>query len=49
MRLTIVKDDNLVIVDKRAIRFDLAPYDLPEKFHALQWYGWKVEKLKAYQ
>ena len=39
MRLTIVKDDNLVIIDKRPIRFDLSDYGLPENFHALQWYG----------
>ena len=38
MRLTIVKDDNLVMIDQRPIRFDLSPYDLPENFHALQWY-----------
>ena len=37
MRVTIVKDDNLVIIEKRPIRFDLSPYGLPKKFHALQW------------
>ena len=37
MRLTIIKDDNLVIIEKRPIRFDLSPYELPENFHTLQW------------
>ncbi len=35
---TIVKDDNLVIVDQHPIRFDLTPFYLAENFHALQWY-----------
>lgn len=38
MRLTIVKDDDLVIVDQHPIRFDLTPFLLPENLHALQWY-----------
>lgn len=37
-RLTIVKDDNLVRIDHRSLRFDLSPYRLPDNFHALQWY-----------
>lgn len=39
MRVTIVKDDNLVIIDKHPIRFDLSPFHLPKNFHALQWNG----------
>ncbi|WP_252180219.1 phage tail assembly chaperone [Endozoicomonas sp. 4G] len=46
MRLTIVKDDNLVIIDKRAIRFDLSPFKLPDNFHALQWYGKELPPAK---
>ena len=38
MRLTIVKDDNLVIIDQHPIQFDLTPLLLPDNFHALQWY-----------
>ena len=38
MRLTIVKDDNLVIIDQHSIQFDLTPFLLAENFHALQWY-----------
>lgn len=35
MRLTIVKDDNIIIKDNRPISVNLST--LPEDFHALQW------------
>ena len=38
MQLTLVKDDSLVIVDQRLIRFDLTPFNLPDNLHAVQWY-----------
>jgi hypothetical protein len=37
MRVTIVKDDNMVSVDGRAYAVDCS--DLPAAFHALQWDG----------
>lgn len=39
MRVTIVRDDNLVIIDQRPIHFDLAPFALPAHLRALQWRG----------
>lgn len=37
MQLTIVKEDNIVLVDGMAQSFDLSGYSLPENFWALQW------------
>lgn len=37
MQLTIVKEDNLVLVDRKAQTFDLSGYSLPEDLWALQW------------
>ncbi len=37
MRLTIIKEDNMVYVDKVAKEVDCS--DLPQDFHALQWNG----------
>ena len=37
MRLTIVKEDNLVLIDRQVQTFDLSGYELPESFWALQW------------
>lgn len=37
MQATIIKDDNMVVVDGVAYTVDCS--DLPENFHALQWYG----------
>ncbi|EGY24603.1 hypothetical protein DA2_3219 [Desulfovibrio sp. A2] len=37
MRLTIIRDDNVVIVDGRALAVDLA--GLPDNLHAVQWDG----------
>ncbi len=39
MRLTIVKPDNLVIIDKEPVTVDLTAFSLPDHLHALQWYG----------
>lgn len=39
MRVTIVKEDSLVIIDNYPIRFDLTPFNLSRNFWALQWYG----------
>lgn len=36
MRVTIIKDDNVVYVDGLALHVDCSP--LPAEFHALQWY-----------
>lgn len=36
MRLTIIKDDNMVYIDGVALRVDCS--SLPGDFHALQWY-----------
>lgn len=36
MNLTLVKDDNMVIVDGLALRFDLSPYNLNDELHAIQ-------------
>ena len=38
MRMTIVKEDNLVIIDNYPITFDLTPFLLPKTFWAMQWY-----------
>lgn len=37
MQLTIVKEDNLVIVGGKEQTFDFSSYSLPENFWALQW------------
>jgi hypothetical protein len=37
MRVTLIRDDNLIIVDGRAINVDLS--DLPADLHAVQWFG----------
>ena len=37
MRVSIIKDDNMVIVDGRAIKIDLS--DFPADVHAVQWDG----------
>ena len=37
MKLTIIKEDNMVYVDQAALSVDCS--DLPENFHALQWDG----------
>ena len=37
MQLTIVKSDNLVLIDNQAQTFDLSGYALPENLWALQW------------
>lgn len=37
MRVTIIRDDNLIIVDGRALTVDLT--DLPADLHAVQWSG----------
>ena len=37
MQLTIVKQDNIVVVDNQVQTFDLSGYDLLENFWALQW------------
>lgn len=37
MRLTIIRDDNLVIVDGRPLRIDCSA--LPQSVSAVQWYG----------
>lgn len=37
MRVTIIKDDNSVIVD--GVRHTVSCADLPADFHALQWNG----------
>lgn len=37
MRITIVRDDNLIIIDGRALSVDLS--DLPTDLHAVQWSG----------
>ena len=37
MQLTIVKQDNLVLIDNQAQTFDLSAYSLPETLWALQW------------
>lgn len=37
MRLTIVKDDDMVIKDGEPIKVDIQNVGLPEDFHALQW------------
>jgi len=39
MRVTIVKEDNVVLVDGEALNFDLSTITLPENFWALQWNG----------
>lgn len=37
MKLTIVKEDNIILVDGLAQSFDLSGYSLPENLWALQW------------
>ena len=37
MNITIVFEDNLVIIDNKPQRFDLSPYSFPAAFWALQW------------
>ncbi len=37
MQLTIVKPDNLVILDHRGLQFELDSFDCPDNLHALQW------------
>ena len=37
MQLTIVKQDNLVLVDRQVQTLDLSSYTLPENLWALQW------------
>ena len=37
MQLTIVKEDNIILVDGLAQWFDLSGYSLPENLWALQW------------
>ena len=37
MRVTIIKEDNRVVVDGESHTVDCS--DLPANFHALQWYG----------
>ena len=37
MLLTIIKDDNMVYIDKVGVNVDCS--DLPNNFHALQWDG----------
>lgn len=39
MKVTIVKIDNLVIIDLHPIVFDLSKFTFEKKFHALQWDG----------
>ena len=37
MYLTIVKPDNLVLIDRRPQSFNLLDFDVPGSLHALQW------------
>lgn len=37
MQITIVKADNLVLIDGQSQAFNLSQYDLPHGFWALQW------------
>lgn len=37
VRITIVKEDNVVLVESMALNIDCS--SLPDDFHALQWYG----------
>lgn len=37
MNITIVFEDNLVIINDQSQRFDLSPYSFPDAFWALQW------------
>ena len=39
MKLTIVKEDNVVHVDNQALELDLSTITFPENFWALQWNG----------
>lgn len=37
MRVTMIRDDNMVIIDGRALSVDLS--DIPADVHAVQWFG----------
>ena len=37
MQLTIIKPDNLTIIDAESLTFDLSGFEMPESFWALQW------------
>lgn len=37
MRVTMIRDDNMVIIDGRALSVDLS--DMPSDVHAVQWFG----------
>lgn len=37
MKLTIIKEDNMVLVDGKALELDLSTITFPENFWALQW------------
>jgi len=39
MKLTIVKEDNMVLVDGKSLELDLSTITFPENFWALQWNG----------
>lgn len=49
MHLTIIKEDNMVYIDRVAKKIDCS--ELPEDFHALQWDGEKgwVEFVNNYK
>ena len=37
MKLTIVKEDNLVVIENNSMHFDLSNYEFPKYFWAIQW------------
>ena len=39
MKLTIIKEDNMVLVDNHGLELDLSTITFPENFWALQWNG----------
>lgn len=39
MKLTIVKEDNMVLVDSHGLELDLSTITFPQNFWALQWNG----------
>jgi hypothetical protein len=39
MKLTIIKEDNMVLVDNHGLEIDLSTITFPENFWALQWNG----------